>query len=76
MKEIFVINKEIYVNSAVILQIVYPLIVAASLNSGLSKAAAVSFIKYKTCLYDKASMAAAMLRVEINTTLNITYSNI
>jgi hypothetical protein len=47
-----------------------------SLNSGLNKPAAVSFIKYKTCLYDKAPIAAAMLRVEINMTLNIAYSNI
>jgi hypothetical protein len=43
-----------------------------SLNYGLSKAAAVSFIKYKTCLYDKAPTAVAMLRVEINMASNIT----
>ena len=66
MKEIFVINKKKFVNSAVILQIIYLLIVTISLNSGLSKAAAVSFIQYKTCLYDEAPVAAAMLRVEIN----------
>jgi hypothetical protein len=51
------------------LQIVYPFIVAISVNSSLSKAAAVTFIKNKTCPYDEIPVTAAMLRVEIKDTL-------
>jgi hypothetical protein len=41
-----------------------------SLNSRLSKAAAVRFIKYKTYIYDNAPTTAAMLRVEIKDALS------